>query len=138
MIYCISFTLVNFEGEQNVYYDLSMCDFRKNGHSRIYTLSLVVSMVYRFLSLMRACVPNSCLPNSCLCDGWGKYSGILNCHQEASRMRGKFAGLSLHTFCRAALSCYSNTASIDYVCNLVLFFCSHEVFSCFLLAFYFV
>ena len=53
---------------------------------------------------------------------WGKYSGILICHQEASRMGGKFAVLSLHTFCRAALSCFSNTASIDYVCNLELSF----------------
>ena len=44
--------------------------------------------------------------NSCLCDGWGKYSGILNCSQEASGMGGKFAVLSLHTFCRAALSCF--------------------------------
>ena len=60
--------------------------------------------------------------NSCLCDCWGKYSGVLNCHQAASRMGGKFAALSLHTFCRASLSCCSNTASIDYVCNLVLSF----------------
>jgi len=33
-----------------------------------------------------------------------------------------FFVLSLHTFCRAALSCFSNAASTDYVCNLVLYF----------------
>jgi len=39
--------LVNFEGEQNVYYDLSTCDFRKRCHSLIHTLSLVLSMHFR-------------------------------------------------------------------------------------------
>ena len=30
ILYCIPFTLVNFEGEQNVYHDLSTCDFWNN------------------------------------------------------------------------------------------------------------
>jgi len=47
MLYCIPFTLVNFEGEQKVKYDLSTCDIRKNCHSTIYTLSFVLSMYFR-------------------------------------------------------------------------------------------
>jgi len=54
-------------------------------------------------------------------------------------MGGKFAVLSLRTFCCAALLCFSNTASIDYVCNLVLSFLYSWSIFCFLkLVFYFV
>ena len=78
-------------------------------------------------------------PNSCLCDGWGKYSGILNCHQEVSHIGGKFDVLLLHTFCHASLSCFPNTVSIDYVCNLVFSFLYSWSISCFLkLELYFV
>ena len=34
------------------------------------------------------CLLSLLSPNSCLCDGYGKYSCILYCHQGASRMRG--------------------------------------------------
>ena len=33
MLFYIPFTVVNFEGEQNVYHDLSKCAFRKNCHN---------------------------------------------------------------------------------------------------------
>jgi len=46
---------------------------------------------------------------SCLCDGWGKYSRFLYCHQGASRMEGNIAALALHTFYRATLSCLYKT-----------------------------
>ena len=36
-------------------------------------------------------------PNACLCGCWGKYSGILNYHQETSRMGGEIC-CSLITF----------------------------------------
>jgi len=58
MLYCIPFTLVNFEGEQKLYYDLSTCDFRHYCHSKIYTLSLALSMHF--------CVRHSCA-NRLLC-----------------------------------------------------------------------
>ena len=78
-------------------------------------------------------------PNACLCDDWGKYSGISNCHQEAHVWGGNLLFypyiLSVVQPCRV----FSNTASIDYVCNLVLSFLFSWSISCFLkLAFYFV
>ena len=77
-------------------------------------------------------------PNSCLCDGSEKYSCILYYHQGASLMGEKFAVLSMHTFCRATLSYFSNAASIDCVCNPVLSLLYSWNISCLLiLAFFF-
>ena len=66
----------------------------------------------------------------CLCDGWGKYSGILNCHQEASRMGGEI--------CCSIITYFLSRMPEMYL-NLVLSFLYSWSISCFLkLAFYFV
>jgi len=58
-------------------------------------------------------------PTSYLCDGWGTYSCIWNCYQGA--MGGEFA-IIFFTFCRATLSYFPNTASIDCDCNQIISF----------------
>ena len=186
-LYCIPFTLVNFEGEKNVYYDLSTCDFPKNRHSRIYTLSLVLSTYFRarhscanrllcstflfaylrYILYVGFCCDAICgtcpvvcateffawlrslfSPNwlrsffslsSCVCDDWGIYSGILNCQQGASCMGGNL--LFYYCILSVVQPCFffSITATIDYVCNLVLSFLYSWSISCFLKSvFYFV
>jgi len=77
--------------------------------------SCLVVCVIEFFAWPRSLL----LPDLCLCDGWGKYSCILDYHQGASSMGGNFAVLSLLTFCRATLLSFWNAASIDCVCNLV-------------------
>ena len=75
-----------------------------------------------------------CLYNAIMPSQACKNDNLFHC---MSSYGGKFAVLSLHTFCHAALSCFSNTAFIDYVCNLVLSCLYPRSVSCFLkLAFY--